>query len=197
MDTFNYWPLFIIFIIAWGIPLLISWPKIDMEKMIGSLPKRRIRMIDVVSNSLLLAIFIYFGSLLLSVPFALLVSLFLDIDIVFLMLLLPTAALSITVPILKAGEELTRKFGQVLLMEGAMATIMSIILISTYSGVLQNGFQVKLLLFTVIFVVFVATYWVGKRLMSVCTFKKLLYTLEHAQAKLELGELLLCCSSLS
>lgn len=209
MTTINYFPLFIIFVIAWAVPLTLSWLKvtripaviveiimgviigpyvldlmedtpymsflaktgfifliflagleIDVNKIISSLPKK-LRSIDLVSNSLILAIIIYFGSLLLSLPFAWLTSQFLEIDIVFFTLLLPTCALSITVPILKSDGELTRKFGQVLLMEGAIATVMSIILISIYSGVLQNGFEVELLLFTVIFAVSIrrVLYW--------------------------------------
>ncbi|MEQ8581283.1 MAG: cation:proton antiporter [Marinoscillum sp.] len=233
METFNYWPLFVIFIIAWIVPLTLSWLEvskvpsviveivmgvivgpyvlgliepsplmdflagtgflfliflsgleIDVPKMISSLPQGRIKMIDILSNSLLVALFIYFGSLLLSIPMAWLISQFADIDLMFYILLFPTVALSITVPILKSEGELTRKFGQIMLMEGAIATIMSIILISVYSGVLKNGFQVELLLFTVIFAVFILTYVVGSRLIKVRTFQKVLYTLEHAASQI-------------
>lgn len=233
MDTLEYWPLFIIFIIAWLVPLVLSWLEvskvpsviveiimgviigpyvldlvqqspimdflaytgflfliflagleIDVDKIVSSLPRGKIRMIDLVSNSFLLAVFIYFGSLLLSIPAAWMISQFIDINIVFYTLLFPTVALSITVPILKAEGELTRKFGQIMLMEGAIATIMSIILISVYSGVLKNGFQVELLLFSLIFVAFVVTYVVGKRLIKVRTFQNLLYTLEHAASQI-------------
>ena len=233
MEIFNYWPLFVIFIIAWIVPLTLSWLEvskvpsviveivmgvivgpyvlgliepsplmdflagtgflfliflsgleIDVPKMISSLPQGRIKMIDILSNSLLVALFIYFGSLLLSIPMAWLISQFADIDLMFYILLFPTVALSITVPILKSEGELTRKFGQIMLMEGAIATIMSIILISVYSGVLKNGFQVELLLFTVIFAVFILTYVVGRRLIKVRTFQKVLYTLEHAASQI-------------
>ncbi len=228
----NYAPLFIIFVIAWLVPLILSWLEIskvpavilkivmgvvigpyvldlmeetqymdflaqtgfliliflsgleiDVNKIITSLP-RRFKLHDIVSNTLIMAAIIYFGSLLLSFPVVLLISRFIDIDIVFYTLLLPTVAVSITVPILKADGELNRRFGQVLLMEGAIATVMSIILISVYSGVLKNGFQVELLLFTVIFAVFIVTYIAGKRLLKVRTFQKLLYTLEHAASQI-------------
>ncbi len=233
MEFFNYWPLFVIFIIAWIVPLILSWLEvskvpsviveivmgvivgpyvldlieptplmdflagtgflfliflsgleIDVPKMISSLPKGRIRIIDILSNSLLVALFIYFGSLFLSIPMAWLISQFIEIDLIFYILLFPTVALSITVPILKSEGELTRKFGQIMLMEGAIATIMSIILISVYSGVLKNGFQVELLLFTVIFIVFILTYVIGRRLIKVHTFQKVLYTLEHAASQI-------------
>ncbi|VXD15943.1 cation:proton antiporter [Marinoscillum sp. 108] len=233
MEFFNYWPLFVIFIIAWIVPLILSWLEvskvpsviveivmgvivgpyvldlieptplmdflagtgflfliflsgleIDVPKMISSLPKGRIRIIDILSNSLLVALFIYFGSLFLSIPMAWLISQFIEIDLIFYILLFPTVALSITVPILKSEGELTRKFGQIMLMEGAIATIMSIILISVYSGVLKNGFQVELLLFTVIFIVFILTYVIGRRLIKVRTFQKVLYTLEHAASQI-------------
>lgn len=235
MDIINYWPLFIIFIIAWIVPLFLSWLEIskvpsviveivmgvmigpfvldlvketpymdflastgflfliflagleiDVNKIINSFPRGRIRMIDIVSNSLLLALFIYGGSLLFSIPFAWALNQFFNVDIVFFALVMPTVALSITVPILKADGELPLKFGQILLMEGAIATIMSIILISIYSGVLKYGFQVEILLFTIIFFVFIVTYYVGKRLVRVRTFQKLLYRLEHAASQIRL-----------
>ncbi|WP_421763024.1 cation:proton antiporter [Ekhidna sp.] len=228
----NYQPLFIIFIIAWLVPLLLSWLEIskvpavvvkivlgvvigpyvldlmeetaymdflaqtgfliliflagleiDINKIISSFP-RKLKAFDLVSNTLIMAIIIYFGSLILSLPMALLINQFIEIDIVFYTLILPTVAVSITVPILKAEGELTRRFGQVLLMQGAIATVMSIILISVYSGVLKNGFQVELLLFSVIFVVFVVTYILGKKLLKVRAFQKLLYTLEHAASQI-------------
>jgi Kef-type K+ transport system membrane component KefB/Trk K+ transport system NAD-binding subunit len=164
--------------------IFLAGLEIDVNKIISSLPRGKIRTIDFVSNSLLLAVIIYLGSLALSLPFAWALSQFIDIDMIFYTLLLPTVALSITVPILKSDGQLTRKFGQVLLMEGAIATIMSIILISIYSGVLKNGFQVEILLFTVIFFVFIVTYFVGKYLIRVRTFQKLLYKLEHAASQI-------------
>lgn len=228
----NYGPLFIIFIIAWLVPLLLSWLEItkvpavvvkivlgvvigpyvldlmeetpymdflaqtgfliliflagleiDINKIIASFP-RKFRMFDMVSNTLLMSIIIYFGSLILSLPVAWIISQFIAIDIVFYTLILPTVAVSITVPILKAEGDLTRRFGQVLLMQGAIATVMSIILISIYSGVLKNGFQVELLLFSVIFIVFVVTYILGRKLIKNRVFQKLLYTLEHAASQI-------------
>jgi Kef-type K+ transport system membrane component KefB len=164
--------------------IFLAGMEIDVNKIIASFPKGKVKMIDLLSNSLLVALFIYFGSLLLSLPFAWLMNQFMDVDIVFYMFLLPTVALSITVPILKAEGELKRKFGQILLMEGAIATVMSIILISIYSGILKKGFQVELLLFSVIFIVFIVVYWLGKRLMKVRGFQQLLYRLEHAASQI-------------
>jgi len=233
MENLEYWPLFIVFMIAWIVPMVLSWfevskvpsviveimmgvicgpfvldlvsdtpivsfladtgflfliflsgLEIDVDKIIASFPKGKVKGIDLIKNSLLLAIFIYFGSLILSLPFAWFISFFMDIDIVFFALLLPTVALSITVPILKADGELSRKFGQVMLMEGAIATVMSIIIISVYSGVLENGFQVELLLFTIIFVVFTLVYILGKRVSKKRRFQNILYKLEHAASQI-------------
>ena len=229
----NYFPLFIICIVAWFVPFVLSWfeiskipavivlivmgviigpaaldlipeepyidfladtgflfliflagLEIDINNITATLPRGRIRSIDLFSNTLLLSIIIYFGSLILSFFFALLINQFIEISIPFFTILFPTVALSITVPILKADGELPRKFGQVMLMEGAIATIMSIILLAVYSGVLKNGFQVELLLFALIFVVFIITYYVGKRLIRLRTFSTLLYQLEHAASQI-------------
>jgi Kef-type K+ transport system membrane component KefB len=233
MDVLNYWPLFIIFVIAWVVPLLLSWLEItkvpaviveiimgvvigpyvlgfmedvpymdflastgfliliflagieiDVYRIITSFPRGRIRMIDMVSNSLLLSFFIYGGSLLLALPFAWYLNRFIGTDLIFFALLMPTVALSIIVPIVKADGEINRKFGQIMLMEGAIATIMSIILVSLYSGVLRFGFQAEMLLFLVIFFVFVIIYMVGKRVVKIYTFQKLLYRLEHAASQI-------------
>ena len=233
MDLINYWPLFVIFVIAWIVPLLLSWLEIskvpaviveiilgviigpyvldlvpeeeyidflastgflfliflagfeiDLNKILATLPIKKLRRVDLISNTLLLALFIYIGSLILAFPFGWLLNQFFDVDLVFFALLLPTVALSIIVPILKADGEMQQKFGQVLLMEGAIATIMSIILISLYSGVLKHGFRFELLLFSVIFLVFILTYVVGRRLLRIRVFQKLLYRLEHAASQI-------------
>ncbi|MBK6266121.1 cation:proton antiporter [Marivirga sp. S37H4] len=233
MESLNYWPLLIILIIAWIVPLVLSWfeitkvpsviveimmgviigpfvlnivwdipilaflaetgflfliflagLEIDVDKILASFPKGKIRRVDLLKNSLLLALFIYFGSLFLSLPFAWLISQFIEVDIVFFALLLPTVALSITAPILKADGEMTRKFGQIMLMEGAIATVMSIIIISVYSGVLKNGFQVELLLFSIIFIAFTVVYILGKKLSKQRRIQTLLYRLEHAASQI-------------
>jgi len=233
MDLINYWPLFVIFVIAWIVPLLLSWLEIskvpaviveivmgviigpyvlnlvpeaeymdflagtgflfliflagfeiDVNKILTTLPVKKLRRVDFISNTLLLAGLIYLGSLVLAFPFAWLLNHFFNVDLVFFALLMPTVALSIIVPILKADGELQQKFGQVLLMEGAIATIMSIILISLYSGVLKHGFRFELLLFSVIFLVFIITYVVGRRLLRIRVFQRLLYRLEHAASQI-------------
>lgn len=164
--------------------IFLAGVEINLAQIVSTLPQRRLKFIDFMSNPLLVALFIYFGSLAISLPVAYFMSLFISIDLIFYTLLFPTVALSITVPILKADGKLSKKFGQIMLMEGAIATIMSIILISIYSGILKNGFQVELLLFSVIFVVFVAGYFVGQRLIKMKRFQHLLYRLEHAASQI-------------
>ena len=148
MESLPYWPLFITFLIAWFVPLILSSLKvskvpkviieimmgvicgpfvlnliqsseivdflaqtgflfliflsgleINVDKILSSFPKGGLKLADFYKNSLLIALIIYFGSLLLSLPFAYLVNQFMEVDIVFFALLLPTVALSITVPI--------------------------------------------------------------------------------------------------
>lgn len=233
MESINYLPLLIIFVIAWAVPLVLSWLEItkvpsviveiimgvligpyvfdlmedtpymqfladtgflfliflagleiDIRKIASSLPRGQFTFSKLVSNSFLLALFIYFGSLFLSLPFAWLLNQFIEINIAFYTLIMPTVALSITVPILKADGELNRKFGQILLLEGAIATVMSIILISLYSGILQYGFQFELLLFLIIFIFSLLVYLIGKKLVRLRTFQKLQYRLEHAASQI-------------
>jgi Kef-type K+ transport system membrane component KefB/Trk K+ transport system NAD-binding subunit len=165
--------------------IFLAGLEMDINKIISSLPRRRIHVTDLVSNSFLMAASIYFGSLFLSIPFSLLLYELAGIDIVFTIILLPTAAIGIIVPILKSEGSMNLKYGQTLLMEGAIATILSIILISIYSGILKKGFEVELLLFGVIFLVFILTYLIGKRLFGIRTFQNLLYRLEHAASQIK------------
>ncbi|MEQ9231069.1 MAG: cation:proton antiporter, partial [Cyclobacteriaceae bacterium] len=160
--------------------IFLAGLEIDVNKIITSLPNRRIHVTDFVSNSFLMATGIYVGALVLAMPFAMFMQEALGLDFIFGTILLPTAAIGIIVPILKSEGSMNLKFGQTLLMEGAIATILSIILISIYSGVLKNGFRVELLLFGIIFLVFIVTYLVGKKLLKIRTFQILLYRLEHA-----------------
>lgn len=234
-QTLDYWPIFLIFIIAWAVPMVLSWLEItklpaviaeiimgvivgpsvldlipdtpyleflaytgflfliflsgletDVSRILMSLPRGRIKQIDLISNTLIVALIIYFGGLVISLPVSFGISQLFDVDIFFFTILFPSVALSIIVPILKNDGELSRRFGQVILIEGAIATIMTIILISVYSGIRQYGFQMQLLLFLVIFVVFFVALKVGKALVRINLFKEILYTLEHAASQIRI-----------
>ncbi len=167
--------------------IFLSGLSIDIQKIISSFPRGRLHRIDIISNTFLVAILIYFGSLALSALLVYTLPIFPGIDKVFLTILLPSVALSIIVPIIKNDGEIGRKFGQIILLEGAIATIMTILLIAIYSGVHRhNGFQFELLLFLVIFVVFFIAYKVGTLLVRVSIFQKLLYKLEHAASQIRI-----------
>ena len=233
MTEFPFFPLLVVFVIAWTVPLVLSrleikkipsviveimtgvvvgpfvlklvqqtetlaflsqmgflfliflsGLEIDVNKIISSLPKKKVKWVDIISNSMILSGFIYFGSLALALGYVWLVNGFIEINLAFCSLLLPTVALSIVVPILKADGELSRKYGQIILMSGAIATVMSIILLSVYAGVKKKGFDAELLLFTIIFAVFFITYIVGKRMLRVRAFQRLMYRLAHAASQI-------------
>lgn len=227
----EYLPLFIIIIVAWLVPMTLSWLEIsklptviveivmgviigpfvfelvtgeevslnflsdigfllliflsglalDIQKIISSFPRGRLKAIDIVSNTFLVAFLIYFGSLILSILVVYGLPIFDGIDKMFLVILLPSVALSIIVPIIKSDGEIDRKYGQIMLLEGAIATIMTIVMIAIYSGYYRNnGFKFELLLFLIIFILFFIAYKVGTVLVRVRLFQKLLYKLEHA-----------------
>lgn len=231
----NYLPLFIIFVVAWLVPMTLSWLEItkvpsviveivmgivigpfvlslvsgqeesldflsymgflfliflsglalDIQKIISSFPRGRLHRVDIISNTFLVSMLIYLGSLALSALVVFTLPLFPDVDKIFLVILLPSVALSIIVPIIKNDGEIGRKFGQIILLEGAIATIMTILLIAIYSGVHRNnGFEFELLLFLVIFAVFFIAYKIGTLLIKVSLFQKLLYKLEHAASQI-------------
>ena len=167
--------------------IFLSGLAIDVQKIVASFPKGKLRFVDAISNTFLLALSIYFGSLLVSALIVYLLPVFAGVDKVFLVILLPSVALSIIVPIIKNDGEIARKFGQVILLEGAIATIMTILLIAVYSGIHRNnGFQFELLLFLIIFVLFFIAYKVGTVLVKVSLFQKLLYKLEHAASQIRI-----------
>jgi len=167
--------------------IFLSGLAIDIQKIISSFPRGKLHRIDIISNTFLVAVLIYFGSLLLAALLVYGLPIFPGIDKVFLVILLPSVALSIIVPIIKNDGEIGRKFGQIILLEGAIATIMTILLIAVYSGVHRNnGFQFELLLFLIIFVVFFISYKVGTLLVRVSIFQKLLYKLEHAASQIRI-----------
>ncbi|HEY5690644.1 MAG TPA: cation:proton antiporter [Cyclobacteriaceae bacterium] len=233
----DYLPLFIIIVVAWLVPMTLSWLEIsklpsviveivmgvmigpfvlnlvsgeesslnflsytgflfliflsglalNIQKIISSFPRGRLKARYFVTNTFLVAFLIYFGSLILSALVVYTLPFFPDIDKVFLTILLPSVALSIIVPIIKNDGEIERKFGQIILLEGAIATIMTILLIAVYSGIYRNnGFKFELLLFLVIFVVFYIAYKVGTVLIKVPLFQRILYKLEHAASQIRI-----------
>lgn len=167
--------------------IFLSGLALNIQKIISSFPKGRLRAVDWVSNTFLVAFLIYFGSLILSALVVFMVPLFEGIDKIFLVILLPSVALSIIVPIIKNDGEIERKFGQIILLEGAIATIMTILLIAVYSGIYRHrGFEFELFLFLIIFVVFFVAYKVGTVLVRVQLFQRLLYKLEHAASQIRI-----------
>lgn len=167
--------------------IFLSGLALDIQKIIASFPRGRLRAIDVVSNTFLVAFLIYFSSLILSVIVVYGLPIFEGIDKMFLVILLPSVALSIIVPIIKSDGEIDRKFGQIMLLEGAIATIMTILMIAIYSGVYRNnGFRFELFLFLIIFILFFIAYKVGTVLVKVRLFQKLLYKLEHAASQIRI-----------
>lgn len=164
--------------------IFLSGVEVDARKVLSSFP-RRITPVKLISNSFLVASIIYVASLLLAFIVALILTWFFNIDVLFFTILLPTVALSIVVPVLKQGGDIAKKYGQIILMEAAIATIMSIILISLYAGIIKTGFKTELILFVVIFITFYVGYKIGERLNRFKIFQKQLYKLQHASSQIK------------
>jgi Kef-type K+ transport system membrane component KefB/Trk K+ transport system NAD-binding subunit len=165
--------------------IFLSGLALDIQKIISSFPSGRLQRIDLISNTFIVAMFIYLGSLGLSVAVVFGLPVFAGVNKVFMTILMSSVALSIIVPVIKNDGEIGRKFGQIILLVSAVATIMTIILIAIYSGLYRNnGFQFELLLFIVIFVVFFVAYKVGTLLVRIRLFHTLLYKLEHAASQI-------------
>ena len=165
--------------------IFLSGLAIDVQKIVYSFPRGKIKPSDIITNTFLVALLIYAGCLILSILLVLYIPIFPGINKMFLIILLPSTALSIIVPIIKNDGEIEQKFGQIILLEGAIATIMTILLIAIYSGLHRNaGFQFELFLFLIIFALFFLAYKVGTLLIKVKIFQRLMYKLEHASSQI-------------
>ncbi len=167
--------------------IFLSGLALDIQKIITSFPRGKLQRVDFISNTFLVAVLIYLGCLALSFLVVYGLPVFNGINKMFLVILLPSVALSIIVPIIKSDGEIGRKFGQIILLEGAIATIMTILMIAIYAGISRHkGFQFELLLFLIIFVVFFVAYKVGRFLNRAPLFQRLLYKLEHAASQIRI-----------
>ncbi len=165
--------------------LFMSGLGIDVNQIMSSMPRGRLKFSQVIQNPLLIAILIYIGNLILSVLAALILRNFVAIDdIIFLSLVIPTVALSIVAPVLKEQGDIGKKHGQVIMLVGAISTIASIILISLYSGVLREGLNSELFLFLIIFATFFFAVFAGRYMIKIPLFKSLLYRLAHAASQI-------------
>ena len=165
--------------------IFLSGLALDIQKIVSSFPRGRLQLVDLISNTFLVALLIYLGSLALSALVVFTLPAFSEVNKIFLIILLPSVALSIIVPIIKNDGEISRKFGQIILLEGAIATIMTILLVAIYSGLFRNeGFEFELLLFLIIFAVFFIAYRVGTALIKVRIFQQIMYKLEHAASQI-------------
>ncbi len=166
--------------------IFLAGLEIDMNKIVASLSRIKFKVKYFISDTLMLALLIYLGTLALSYPMMLLVNQFYAINVLFFTLLFPTVGIGITVPILKSEGELKKKFGQIILMQGAIATVVSILLISVFSGYVSKGLDFELFFFAFIFVAFILFHILGKRLIRIKSFERILYRLEHAASQIKI-----------
>lgn len=231
----SYFPLLVILVVAWLVPMVLSWLEvskvpsviveillgivlgpfvlnlvtgnevslkflsdmgfllliflsglaIDVQKIVSSFPRGKIKFNDIFDNTFILAVLIYVGSFVLSILLVNNTNFFPGINKPFLAIIIPSAALSIIVPVIKNDGEIERKFGQIILLTAAISTIFTILFIAIYAGFYRNnGFEFELLLFLIIFLLFFIAYKIGTVLIKVKLFQKLMYKLEHASSQI-------------
>ncbi|MFK7921259.1 MAG: monovalent cation:proton antiporter family protein [Bacteroidia bacterium] len=166
--------------------LFMSGLEINVQQILSSLPGKGFKVSDIMRNPLLAALVIYFLSLGLSFIVVLILQQFSEIpDVLFFSLVIPTVALSIVVPVLKEQGDIAKPLGQLLMLGGAISTIMSIVLISFYSGIIREGVSFELLLFSIIFLTFFVSLYLGRILVRIRLFQRLVYQLQHAASQIK------------
>ena len=158
----------------------------DINKLLATLPKRKIKLEHLIKNPLLFGV-IFFGlALILALFLVFLMNLFFDISNVwYFSLILTTTSVGVIVPVLKNRGEINSRYGQMLVTTGAIIDVVSIILFTFTAFIYKHGFEFKLLLIILIFLTFLLFYRAGTKLIKVNLFRKIIYQLSHATSQIK------------
>lgn len=173
--------------------MFLSGLEIDMDQIIASFPRKKIRFSTAVANPLIIGL-IYF---LIAMTFAYLVSaglsLFWEIPHVwYFSLILVATSLGIVMPVLKERGDTNSRYGQMIIIAASISDFFGILLFTFTAIILKSGFQLELLYIFAIFILFYVVYKLGQRAKSIKLIKKLIYQLSHAAAQIQVrGSILL------
>jgi len=172
--------------------MFLSGLGIDTENIMASLPSFKKRIKDILQNSLVNAILIFFLTMLLAFSGAFLLSLMVEIkNIWYFSLILVTSSVGVIVPVLKNSGEMRTAFGQMILLAAAVADILSILLFSFTALIIKEGFNPRILLVLILFVAFMVSYKAGKKLRNLKIVKRLGFELSHAASQIQIRASLL------
>jgi len=166
--------------------MFLSGLEIDTDIMIGSLPRKKIKISNILVNPLLAGLIHFALTLLISYIGSLLLSQLVHIpNIWFFSVILTTTFLGFVLPVLKNRGETGSLYGQMIIISAAVADVLGIILLVITSVVIRYGVNFELLIVIGIFLVFYIFYQIGKR-YNRKLFNKITFQLSHAASQISI-----------
>lgn len=166
--------------------MFLSGLEINVNQIYASLPKRKITMATFLANPLLAGLGIYAGTLILAYLSAYFLSFLTPITHYwYFALIISTTSVGIIMPVLKERGEISKHFGQMMVMAAAVADILSILFFTFTASYLKKGFEFEILLIFSLFVVLILSYYIGKLLVRTNFFKSLIFQLSHASYQIK------------
>src|SRR4030042_2359461 len=167
--------------------------EIDMDQVIFSFPRKRINYSRFIKNPLILAILYFCLTIILSYVAAVGLSHVVDIrNKWYVALIMVTTSVSVILPVLKNRGEATGAYGQMMIIDAAVADILSITLFTFTAYIIKNGFRIEILLILFLFTFFYVLYRLGNRLRNWSVLKKISFQLSPASFQLSIrGSMLL------
>jgi Kef-type K+ transport system membrane component KefB len=161
--------------------------EIDVDQVIYSLPRTKIRNSNLTANPVVTAIIIFILTIILAYAGAKLLSLIVDIkNCWYFSLIMGTTSVGIVLPVLKNRGETTTSFGQTLIISAAMADILSIILFTITALLISNGFKIEITYLLLLFILFYFLYKLGNRIKDLSFLKRISFQLSHAASQLSI-----------
>lgn len=159
--------------------------EINVDQIISSFPKGRIKYLSFIKNPLLVGLTIFLITIILSYISTLFLSTITFISNTwYFTLILITSSVGIIIPVLKNQGEINTRAGQMIVLAAAVADILSIILFSFTAFIIKNGFKIELFYILGLFIAFIFFHRIGLRLKKNTLFKRATYELSHAASQI-------------
>ncbi len=166
--------------------MFLSGLEIDVNRILASFPRRRITYSRFLKNPFLVGLAIYVGTLLLSVAGAIVLSSYIEIaNIWYFALIMSTSSVGVIFPVLKDRGEIAGRIGQMIILAAAVADILSILFFTFTASTLKNGLRFEVFLILTLFIAFFISYFIGKQLIKVTFFKRIMFQLAHAASQIK------------
>jgi Kef-type K+ transport system membrane component KefB len=173
--------------------MFLSGLEIDMDQIIASFPRKKIRFSVALANPLIVGLVYFLIAMALAYLSAAGLSLFWDIPHVwYFSLIMVATSLGIVMPVLKERGDINSRYGQMIIIAASISDFFGIVLFTFTAIILKSGFQLELLYIFAIFILFYVAYKIGQKTKNISFIKKIIYQLSHAAAQIQVrGSILL------